>query len=85
LQRGSAPRLARAAPSDFSVTGHQAAEDGEQEHRREAAEAERAGDHRHEREAIDQQRARIVQQALAFENLQQPVRRLHLPPPQFAI
>ena len=36
------------------------------------------GHHRHDREPVDEQRAGVVQQAFAFEDLQQPVRQLHL-------
>src|ERR1017187_10510560 len=48
--------------------GHQAAGHGEQQRRRNRADAESIGCDSSHREPVDQERARIVQQALAFEN-----------------
>ena len=51
--------------------------DGEQR-RHDAPSGQDAGDHRADREPVDQQRARVVEEALAFEDDEQPVRRPEL-------
>ena len=55
-----------------------AAEDGEEEGRRDLGERKAAGSHRADRQPVDQQRAGIVEQALALEHGEHTVRQAEL-------